>query len=63
MKIGLLESRLKSMKNLAYTITQISLLTAFSKIFEKVMYKTVNDFLNLNNILAGEQFGFRKTLN
>jgi hypothetical protein len=40
----------------------ISLLPAFSKIFEKVMYKRVSDFLNFNNILAGEQFGFRKNL-
>jgi hypothetical protein len=40
----------------------ITLLPAFSKIFEKVMYKRVSNFLNLNNILAGEQFGFRKNL-
>jgi hypothetical protein len=40
----------------------ISLLPAFSKIFEKVMYKRVSDLLNLNNIFAGEQFGFRKNL-
>jgi hypothetical protein len=26
------------------------------------MYERVNDFLNSNNILAGEQFGFRKNL-
>jgi hypothetical protein len=38
----------------------ISLITAFSKIFEKVMYTRVSDFLNSNNILAGQQFGFRK---
>jgi len=30
----------------------ISLLTAFSKIFEKVTYKRVSDFSNSNNILA-----------
>jgi hypothetical protein len=35
---------------------------AFSKIFEKFMYKRVSDYLNLNNTLAGEQFGFRKNL-
>jgi hypothetical protein len=40
----------------------ISLLTAFSKIFEKVMYKRVSDFLNSNNVLASEQFGFGKSL-
>jgi hypothetical protein len=37
----------------------ISLLMAFSNIFEKVTYKTVRDILNSNNIHAGEQFGFR----
>jgi hypothetical protein len=26
------------------------------------MYKRISDFLNLNNILVGEQFGFRKNL-
>jgi hypothetical protein len=26
------------------------------------MYKRVNDFLNSNSILAGEQFGFKKNL-
>jgi hypothetical protein len=26
------------------------------------MYEGVSDFLNLNSILAGEQFGFRKDL-
>jgi hypothetical protein len=34
----------------------------FSKILEKVMYKQVIDFLNSNNILTEEQFGFRKGL-
>jgi hypothetical protein len=40
----------------------ISLLMAFSNIFETVTYKTVRDILNSNNIHAGEQFGFRKNL-
>jgi hypothetical protein len=26
------------------------------------MYKRISDFLNSNNILASEQFGFRKSL-
>jgi hypothetical protein len=39
----------------------ISLLTAVSKIFEKVIYKRESDFLN-SNILANEQFGFGKSL-
>ena len=38
----------------------ISLLSAFSKIFEKVMYARVYDFLSHNNILNENQFGFRR---
>ena len=38
----------------------ISLLSAFSKIYEKVMYQRIYDFLSLNNILIESQFGFRK---
>ena len=38
----------------------ISLLSAFSKIYEKVMYTRVYDFLSQNNILIENQFGFRK---
>jgi hypothetical protein len=37
-------------------------LTAFPTIFEKVMHKTVTEFLNSNNTLADEQFGFRDSL-
>ena len=38
----------------------ISLLSAFSKIFEKIMYTRLYDFLSHNNILIDNQFGFRK---
>jgi hypothetical protein len=38
----------------------ISLLPNFSKIIEKVMYKRLSYHLHINNILVGEQFGFRK---
>ena len=38
----------------------ISLLSAISKIYEKVMYTRVYEFLSLNNILIENQFGFRK---
>jgi hypothetical protein len=38
----------------------ISLLTAFSKIFEKAMYSRLNHHLHTNNKLVPEQFGFRK---
>ena len=40
----------------------ISLLPVFSKIFEKVMYKLLDNHLNANNILVPEQFGFRKNI-
>src|SRR5687768_1759989 len=39
---------------------QISLLSNISKIFEKVIYKRVYDFLCINNLLYNKQFGFRK---
>ena len=38
----------------------ISLLSAFSKIYEKVMYTRVYDFLSQNSILNENQFGFRR---
>jgi hypothetical protein len=37
----------------------ISLLTSFSKIFERVMFVRLHHHLTINNILANEQFGFR----
>ena len=37
----------------------ISLLTSFSKIFEKVIYKRLDNYMISNNILAKEQYGFR----
>ena len=37
----------------------ISLLSVFSKIFEKVMHKTLYEFLEKNNVLYSLQFGFR----
>jgi hypothetical protein len=37
----------------------ISLLTSFSKIFEKVIYKRLYYHITSNNILAKEQYGFR----
>jgi len=38
----------------------ISLLPVFSKILEKTMYSRLNQHLITNNVLATEQFGFRK---
>jgi exonuclease III len=40
----------------------ISVLTAFSKIFEKIMYKRIINHIHLNHILTPHQFGFRKNL-
>jgi hypothetical protein len=37
----------------------ISLLTAFSKVFEKVIYIRLYQHLNQNNILTSNQYGFR----
>ena len=39
----------------------ISLLSAFSKIFEKLMHSRIYNFLQINNSLNDLQFGFRKT--
>ena len=38
----------------------ISLLSIFSKIFEKLMYKRLYSFLEVHNILYSLQFGFQK---
>jgi hypothetical protein len=38
----------------------ISLLTTFSIILEKVMYNRLSHYLQTNNVLVPEQFGFRK---
>ena len=38
----------------------VSLLPGFSKVFEKAMYCRLNQHLQTNNILATEQYGFRK---
>ena len=38
----------------------ISLLTSFSKVLEKALYHRLIEHTNNNNILFGQQFGFRK---
>jgi len=35
-------------------------LTSFSKVFEKALYIRVTEHLNTNNLLVGNQSGFRK---
>jgi hypothetical protein len=39
----------------------ISLLSCFSKIFEKVVCTRLTNFLEINNILTPDQYGFRKS--
>lgn len=38
----------------------IALLPIFSKILEKIVYKRLNEFLLMKNVLIPQQFGFRK---
>ena len=40
----------------------ISLLTSFSKIIEKLIYKRLTDHITLNSILVNEQHGFKHSL-
>jgi len=40
----------------------ISLLSSFSKIFEKMIYNRLYDHISINNILSQDQFGFHKNL-
>ncbi len=47
-------------KSLISNYRPISVLTFFSKVFEKIMYNYVLDFINTHNILYKFQFGFRK---
>ena len=46
---------------LLWTIIAQSLLCVFSKILEKIMLNRLSTFLENNNILCPEQFGFRKS--
>jgi hypothetical protein len=41
----------------------VSVLTAFSKVFEKVIYARLHQHLDNYNILVNEQFGFRAQKN
>jgi hypothetical protein len=38
----------------------ISLSTSFSKGLEKALYNRLTEYINNNNLLIGQQFGFRK---
>jgi hypothetical protein len=52
----------KGDKNNVKNYRPISLLTSFSKIFEKVIYARLYNHLVKYSILAKEQFGFRTNL-
>jgi hypothetical protein len=43
-----------------YQITDLFITTSFFKDIRKTMYNTLNQHANINNILATEQYGFRK---
>ena len=46
-------------ENLCENYRPISLLPIYSKIFEKAMYSRIYEFLNKNNLIYNQQFGFR----
>jgi hypothetical protein len=50
----------KGDKNNMINYRPISLLTTISKILETVVFNRLSQHLQVNNILAPEQFGFRK---
>ena len=47
-------------KDLIENYRPISILSVFTKVFEKVMYKHLINFVDKNDILYNYQFGFRK---
>jgi len=49
----------KGVKKVTTNYRPISLLTSFSKIFEKVIYNRIFHHINYNHILVNEQYGFR----
>ena len=67
---GIVPSKLKIAKvfpiyksgdeNLVTNYRPISLLSVFNKLLEKVIYKRLYSFLNLNNVFYKYQFGFRE---
>ena len=40
----------------------ISLLTCFSKIFEKIIFKRITCFINKHDVLNPQQYGFQKPI-
>ena len=50
----------KGCKNEFTNYRPISVLSAFSKLFEKLIYKRLISFIDEHNIISESQFGFRK---
>ena len=50
----------KSDKSKCANYRPISLLSNLSKVFEKIMYKRLEHYLESNNLICNHQFGFRK---
>ena len=50
----------KGYKAEIFNYSPVSLLTSFSKVTEKTIYKRLYNYLNENNVLVNEQYGFRK---
>ena len=47
-------------KKIVSNYRPISVLPAFSKILEKLVYNRLLDFINQHNLLSKNQYGFRK---
>ena len=47
-------------KKIVSNYRPISVLPAFSKILEKLVYNRLLDFINQHNLLSKDQYGFRK---
>ena len=61
MKIALVSPIFKANENKKFeNYRSISVLTCFSKVLEKLMYKRLIDFVEENDILSKHQYGFRK---
>lgn len=53
----------KGKTNISDNYRPVSVLPSFSKIFEKIAFEQMSEFMEHNNIFANEQFGFRKGQN
>ena len=61
LKIANVKPLFKSGNNMLFNnYRPVSLLCVISKVFEKIMYNRINDYLVIHQILYMYQFGFRK---